>query len=859
MNFSNKVALVTIFSDSNFLSINILESLLAKNCFVNIITEDVAGWQEKTTHINNRSRLSVLGIKGSPQEVTSYTIIVEGFLRGMPYEAINEIFRKYNLSESKNLIIIPLEKFSFSEDSHFRISENTGIIYVGDIFGPRMDLESDLLAPRLIESVMSDRKITLGVGELIYPVFVPDVARIITKWLFSFGPFGKQTLLIGPQTSGTLFWQDNQSVVGEIKIHYDEKLAARVVPKGLDVRNIQCDLKSTLTETYRWFSKNPPGEKIHRPPARHLVNQKTKKRTYPKFLKPLLLSILAILTLPLVLLTASAILFFASYQQFLFGRDQGAVNSLLITKTLLVISKGESAVLSFIPVLGRFYKETGFVSGVAVRASDIGIAGIPVAREASTLTGKIFGNQVYDPKGPAQKLTDGLDLISGDISLLQVDAEDGLSKKLLTARALQNKINLEKLKNLALLGKTLSAKLAELTGGGGAKTYLLLFENNMELRPTGGFIGSFGILTFDGGRIADLAVNDVYSADGQLNGHVEPPAPIKKYLGEANWWLRDSNWDPDFPTSAKRAEWFLDKETGRTVDGVIAIDLAPIKDILRYTGPIFLSDFNLDITSENIYQKTQEEVQDDFFPGTHKKASFLTALSRNLLSQFSKLTTRQKVGLFKSFYLDFEGRHIQAFLHDDTSQNAISQLGWDGAVNIPNCGNGCFGDIIGLVEANVGFNKVNYFIKRSEDLSVVLKPDKIERKLTLTLENQANPQLGPSGRYRVYIRLITPSDSQILSARSVTGEVAEDLPPEVTELKGRRETGVLVEILGGQSKKVEFSWGSDIQNPADINTYGLYLRKQAGIDSGPFTLTINGRSVYNRPLVSDYFDRFPFK
>ena len=157
----------------------------------------------------------------------------------------------------------------------------------------------------------------------------------------------------------------------------------------------------------------------------------------------------------------------------------------------------------------------------------------------------------------------------------------------------------------------------------------------MELRPTGGFIGSFGLITFDGGRLSDLTVNDVYTADGQLNGHVEPPLPIKNYLGEASWWLRDSNWDPDFPTSAKRAEWFLDKELGKKVDGVIATDLYPIKEILKVTGSVFLSDYNSTITSENLYETTQNEVQNNFFPGTHKKASFLTALSRSLLGELT--------------------------------------------------------------------------------------------------------------------------------------------------------------------------------------------------------------------------------
>lgn len=95
----------------------------------------------------------------------------------------------------------------------------------------------------------------------------------------------------------------------------------------------------------------------------------------------------------------------------------------------------------------------------------------------------------------------------------------------------------------------------------------------MELRSTGGFIGSFAVLSFENGKLYDMPIYDVYDADGQLKGHVEPPKPIKNILGEANWYLRDSNFDPDFPTSARRAEWFMKKTLNLDLDGTIAVNV----------------------------------------------------------------------------------------------------------------------------------------------------------------------------------------------------------------------------------------------------------------------------------------------
>jgi hypothetical protein len=460
-----------------------------------------------------------------------------------------------------------------------------------------------------------------------------------------------------------------------------------------------------------------------------------------------------------------------------------------------------------------------------------------------------------------------------DTVQIQKLTQAGASQNVVLAKKILARVDLEKFKKTLSEGKILADGLPDILGKTQSKTYLILFENNMEIRPTGGFIGSYGLLTFDGGRLSDLTVSDVYSADGQLNGHVEPPAPIKNYLGEANWWLRDSNWDPDFPTSAQRAEWFLDKEIGKQVDGVAAIDLAPVKEILKYTGPVFLSDYNLDITSDNLYEETQAEVQDNFFPGTHKKASFLTALSGTLLNEVEKLSSQQKLSVLASLYSGLEERHLQVFLHDGVSQSALNIMGWDGSVNIPSCGANCYADLAGIVEANVGVNKSNYFIQRSVSLKVDVSTYTIDRTLTLNLKNTANPGLGPSGNYNDYVRILMPEDANIISIQSISGQNEETLSPEITDVKGRKEVGVDVEVLASETKSIVFSWRTQLPSGLPTASYGLYFRKQAGTDPDPitldikpvgaavnsdprFTLTRDGSYSYNTTLSQDLFSSF---
>ena len=102
-------------------------------------------------------------------------------------------------------------------------------------------------------------------------------------------------------------------------------------------------------------------------------------------------------------------------------------------------------------------------------------------------------------------------------------------------------------------GESLLLLYPRLAGFDGPKRYLVLLQNSNELRPTGGFIGSIGKLLFDEGKMRDFTIQDVYAVDGQLKGHIDPPGPIRDLLNQEHWYLRDSNWDPDFTQSGARA------------------------------------------------------------------------------------------------------------------------------------------------------------------------------------------------------------------------------------------------------------------------------------------------------------------
>ncbi len=195
------------------------------------------------------------------------------------------------------------------------------------------------------------------------------------------------------------------------------------------------------------------------------------------------------------------------------------------------------------------------------------------------------------------------------------------------------------LRKYFLSAKQLTYVLPEILGENGhKKQYLILLQNNAELRPTGGFIGSFALLTVENGKFLDFRVEDVYEADGQLNGFVAPPEEITQYLGEAQWFLRDVNWSPDFPTVAQQAGWFLDKELKIKPDGVIGINLSVVKKMLEVSGPIRLVDYDEVITKDNLYERAQQHAELNFFPDQPKNAIFSARWPAPCLRSFSART-----------------------------------------------------------------------------------------------------------------------------------------------------------------------------------------------------------------------------
>lgn len=766
-----------------------------------------------------------------------------------------------------SLCVKKSEKFVIDSElkNLISINQNLGVLLVPEMLGKDVPFnELNISHDLIMQSVLSERVKIRSDSQLINTISIGKLADRIVHDTFSFGISGEMISIIGPRKSKKTFavkyLNINESNIiftkdeSEMTELYSSSSVQIDFSLRLAVKNTRDHFVET-TDIKVEESLLPPEVKKER--YEEKINL---KRKVVRFWK-LLLALVVVSFTPIYLTLVSLLLLFVSFQT-TFSNNK--LSSQLIVKSMQTANLGRN--LSF---GNNFIYDT---ANIVFEVSSLSHEGIVLVNMGKDFVSKIMNDNLYDLSVESNNISASLDKIHTNISFLQSDINelDGFVGQYLRNKLLRRSVDIGEYKTKIYEVKNLFSRISILLGSEKPKKYLILFQNNMELRPTGGFIGSFGLVTFDKGRMSEIVVNDVYMADGQLKGHVDPPEPIRKYLGEGGWTLRDSNWDPNFPVSATKAEWFLEKEINETVDGVIAIDLNFVKRLVLITGPISLPEFNLVVDSNNLYTLIQSEVESEFFPGSIKKATILTSLSKSLIDEIKSLEGSKYLAFFRELYESLERRYIQVYLHDENAQEAIKKLGYSGETElVTDCGLRCFKDSYALIDANLGVNKSNFFIERSHELNLSISKEFIGHELLVNYKNTASPAIGNMGVYKNYARVLLPANAKIGGVRlydSFGGY--KELEYDLVDTDGRREVGFLVEVLPRTEKKLQVVWNINDTKLELGGQFDLKVIKQAGTEADSLTvnirsadLTLTGRSVssYNTNLARDFKTRLFFK
>jgi len=392
------------------------------------------------------------------------------------------------------------------------------------------------------------------------------------------------------------------------------------------------------------------------------------------------------------------------------------------------------------------------------------------------------------------------------------------------------------------------------------KQWLVVFQNPYELRATGGFWGTVGLMTMGHGTIAKLTAQNVYDLDGPAEQRANelplPPRPLQQYLRVLRWYLRDANWDPDFALSAARAIEFYQHQTKQPlpVDGVIAVNPQLLVDVLTATGPIDINGvhFRADTALDTIIEAVELSYRDRKTPFFNRK-EILEHLVKELLKKLEVLPTQQLVALTRHIPEYQQQRVVQMFARDPYIQEKLSALGWTGSI-IKSAG-----DYLMVVDSNLAAYKSDAVMERSTQytIHVPAQGGRVLAELRLEYHHTKKVFDWKTTRYRTYTRVLVPFGSSLLGS---TGTLKDDKlrnpkgesgVVDVAEYHGKTEFGFFISIEPGDTGVITLRY----LLPADLSRqirergqYEISVQHQSGVRNRPLTVQLQSDTT-PKPLT----------
>jgi hypothetical protein len=313
--------------------------------------------------------------------------------------------------------------------------------------------------------------------------------------------------------------------------------------------------------------------------------------------------------------------------------------------------------------------------------------------------------------------------------------------------------------------------LTDVLGGNGPRKYLFLFQNNQEMRATGGFIGTYAVLDIADGNVRSFFVDGIFNPDGQLREKVIPPAPIQKI--SAAWSLHDSNWFPDFPVSAEKACWFYEKTGGPTVDGVITMTPTVMQRLLEITGPIEMSDYGVTIDKDNFMENIQTEVEINYDKEENQPKKILADLAPKILDRIFNAKNISDISKTMDVLLaSLNEKHILIYSKNYNIETMLSNNGWSGEVLNTDK------DYLSVINTNINGYKTDGVIDETIAHRAEIQTDgSIIDTVTITRHHNGGntPYVWWNRVNADYMRVYVPKGSKLISVSGQTQEF--DSPP----------------------------------------------------------------------------------
>jgi hypothetical protein len=403
-------------------------------------------------------------------------------------------------------------------------------------------------------------------------------------------------------------------------------------------------------------------------------------------------------------------------------------------------------------------------------------------------------------------------------------------------------------------GLSLLEWIVPLSGFPEAKTYLVLLQNADELRPTGGFIGNIGLVTVDAGDIKSIEFEDVYALDNTVadTWRDVPPALMTRELGVRAWFLRDSNWSPDYPQSAARLIDVYQRmsKQGRNIDvrldGVIALQPEFFRRLLLLTGPLTVEDQTF--TANDFFDQLQFETQVGFHQEgrpTEQRKDIVRKLGDVLIATLLSLPASRWPNVLDVATVSLTQGDMLVYAKDEAVQKILDLRGWSGRTI------GTEDDYLWVIDANLAALKTDGVMDKRVFYSVdFTDPAGPIATVRLRYTNTNRIFDWRYTRYRSYTRVYVPEGSELLSWSGISRN------PDVFRELGKQVFGGFWVIEPGNTAEMVYRYRlpARIKTLAESDSYRFTAQKQPGSER---TLTLDllfGKNVQRATPPEDEAD-----
>jgi hypothetical protein len=546
---------------------------------------------------------------------------------------------------------------------------------------------------------------------------------------------------------------------------------------------------------------------------------------------------------------------------------QGALNELQDIRTQLAWAGN-------LPYIKDYYSDSGHIIKGAYAITEAGQLAVVTITPYSDLLGLVTDQAIAsDSAEPADGTTpetaqDRVEFIVNTIDKL-LPGFDDISAKLAEANneishidpnrypeeinglpvrsQIKNIVNIINQATVLIVdAKPLLEVAPHIVGNDAPRKYLILFQNDAELRPTGGFLTAYALLQVDKGDITPLSSSDIYDLDAKYSGKLEAPQPLIDFIPDPynkesvsgitpQWRIRDMNLSPDFK---QFAETFLPeylKTNSPEVDAVIAIDTQVLLKILEVIGPVGVSgygnysaelDDRCNCPQVILALESIISVETPYFRENRK--AVLGPLMHSILAN-AKGQPKEKMAELVEVGLEaIKQKHVVMYFRDENVQQALEAFNLAGRIKQADAGT----DYLALVDTNFAGAKSNLYIEQEIDLVVEAGPEYSTNKLTLTYRNPQEHDGWLNGDYPDWFRLYVPAGSELVASNG------SEIDVTTTEELGKTVFAGFFVLRPQGIAKVTLEYRTPIQA---TDQYKLLLQKQGGTKNHQFKLNVNGQ------------------